>query len=243
MHSSCGTGLAACSTSTFLLRISSASKETSVPWLPGRAVATDGSAPCRAARRPCRNNRRDAPRHFSRPCGHVVDITPVPDRLEQWIGKAKGQMFCTVLCPGNGRYGRFEILESRWRVCGSAPVPTPGHTDRFLNDNSRPFPVGREAGIVYKARDFTKQEGAWPCRKCVGLWRPLLFQACAQVAELRIGCVSFEIALQISDMQRELLPLLDGGFPAAGEPFDSLVQALAQASSLSATRSTAIIAK
>ncbi len=110
------------------------------------------------------------------------------------------------------------------RLCRFQVVP-----DRFLDHDSRPFPVCRQAGIVDEARDFAKQRGRrGHVENALSFGAPLLFQACAQVAEFHIRCVGFEIALQIADVRRELLPLLDRGFPAAGELPDSLMQTLAQ---------------
>ena len=117
--------------------------------------------------------------------------------------------------------------------------------DRFLDHDARPFPVARQAGMAEKFRDFAEQgRRRGHVEDAMGFGAPFFFQACALVAECLIGRVAFEIALLVVDMRRELVPRLDRRFPEAGELLDAVVQtACASASSLSSTRSTAMIAK
>ena len=81
--------------------------------------------------------------------GHVVDVTPVPDRLEQRIGKTERQdvlhrFFAQVMVDAED-LGFLKAAGERavQRQRRLQVIP-----DRFLDDDSRPFPVGRQAGLL-----------------------------------------------------------------------------------------------
>ena len=129
--------------------------------------------------------------------GHVIHIAPVPDWLEQRIGKTECEevlhrLFAQVMVDAED----LGFL----KAAGECAVQRQGRLqvipNRFLDDDSRPFPVGCQAGIVQEGRDFAKQGGRrGHVENALGFVAPFLLQVCALVAKLLVGRVTLEIAL------------------------------------------------
>ena len=162
--------------------------------------------------------------------GHIVHVTPVPDRLEERIGKAEGQnvlhRFLAQIMVNAENLGFLEIGgENGVQGAGGFQVVA----DRFLDHNPRPLPVTRQPGLAEVFWDFA--EHARRCghvKDAVGFGAPFLFQLRALFAQGRISLQLLEIALLVVDVLRELIPGGGLGFPEAGELIDAIVQPPAQ---------------
>jgi hypothetical protein len=111
--------------------------------------------------------------------GHVVHITPVPDRLEQRIGKAERQdvlhrLFAQIMVDAED----LGFLKTRGEGAVQRQRRIQVVPDRFLARRCARVPVGRQAGAREEGRDFAKQGGRrGHVENALGFGAPLLFQA------------------------------------------------------------------
>ena len=110
--------------------------------------------------------------------GHIIHITPVPERLEEWIGKTECQnvlhRFLAQIMVDPEDLGFIEIVRKHG-IQGARGLEVVA--DRFLDHNPRPFPVTRQSGFAEVFRDFA--EHARRCghvKDAVDFGAPFLFQ-------------------------------------------------------------------
>ena len=149
--------------------------------------------------------------------GHVVHIAPVPNRLEQRVGEPERQdvlhgfLAQVMIDPENLSFVKGTGESAVQRHCERKVVP-----DGLFDDQSRPFPVRRQAGIVQEGGNLAEQEGRGShVENALGFGSPLRFQLLAQAVEFRVGRVALEIPLQVADMLGDIVPLLGRDSPAA----------------------------
>jgi hypothetical protein len=95
---------------------------------------------------------------FGNSDGHVVHITPVPDGLEQRVGKTECQdvlhrLFAQVMVDAED----LGFLKAAGEYAVQRPRRLQVIPDRFLDNDSRPFRVGGQAGLVEETGDYAKQ--------------------------------------------------------------------------------------
>ena len=94
---------------------------------------------------------------FSDRDGHVIHIAPVPDGLEQRIGKAKCQhvlhRFLAEVMVDAVRLRFVEVAGER-AIQGGSGIKIVA--DGFLDYDARTIPVGRQAGMAEKGGDFAE---------------------------------------------------------------------------------------
>src|ERR1019366_950142 len=176
--------------------------------------------------------------------GDIVNVAAVPERLEQRIGKTKGQNVLhrflaeIVINPKDLRFvkaggengvqgaGRFQVV-----------------ADRLLDHDPRPFAIARQSGLAEIFWNFAEH-----ARRCghvenaAGFRPPLFFQLRALFAEGSISLEPREITLLVLDVLSKLIPRSGLGFAETGELIDPSCNRRRSASSPSLMRSTAMIA-
>ena len=162
--------------------------------------------------------------------GHIVNVAAVPERLEQRIGKTKGQNVLhrflaeIVIDPEdlrlvtaggeNGVQGprRFQVI-----------------ADRLLDHDPRPIAIARQPGlteIFWNFAKHTRRRGH--IENAAGFGPPLFFQLRALFAEGSISLQLREITLLVLDVLSKLIPRGGLGFTETGELIDPIVQPTAQ---------------
>ena len=134
--------------------------------------------------------------------GHIINVAPVPDRLEERIGKTEGQnvlhrLLAQIMIDAenlgfleaggeNGVQGarRFQIV-----------------ADRLLDHDPRPFAIPRQSGLAevfWNFAEHARRRGH--VEDAMGLGAPFLFQLRALFAQGRVSRQLLEIALLVMDV-------------------------------------------
>ena len=162
--------------------------------------------------------------------GHIINVATIPDRLEERIGKTKGQNVLhrflaeIVINPKDLRFVEAGGEDGIQGARGFQVV-----ADRLLDHDPRPFPIPRQPGlaeIFWNFAEHARRRGH--VEDAMGLGAPLLFQLRALFAQSRVSWQLLEIARLVMDVLRELIPGGGLGFSETGELIDAIVQPSAQ---------------